>query len=77
VLAVAEKGVTLATFDGTVEGILSHEVRGEGGFGYDPIFKPLGHDETFGQLSSEIKHSMSHRSRALRQFKEWWAGRDQ
>ena len=75
VLAVAENGKTLAVFDGTVEGILAHEVRGEGGFGYDPIFMPLGHDRTFGELSSEIKHTMSHRSRALTQFKKWWAER--
>ena len=75
VLAVAENGITLATFDGTVEGILAHEVRGEGGFGYDPIFIPIGYKESFGELSSEIKHSMSHRSRALAQFREWWASR--
>jgi len=75
VLAVAENGVTLATFDGTVEGILAHEVRGEGGFGYDPIFMPIGYKESFGELSSEIKHSMSHRSRALAQFREWWQKR--
>jgi len=75
VLAVAENGVTLAVFDGTVEGILASEVRGEGGFGYDPIFMPLGYAETFGELSSEVKHTMSHRSRALAQFKEWWAAR--
>jgi XTP/dITP diphosphohydrolase len=77
VLAVAENGVTLAVFDGTVEGILATEVRGEGGFGYDPIFMPLGYTETFGELSSEVKHTMSHRSRALSQFKEWWAAREE
>ena len=75
VLAVAENGETLAVFAGAVEGILAHEVMGEGGFGYDPIFMPLGYEETFGELSSKIKHSMSHRSRALEQFKEWWAAR--
>lgn len=75
VLAVAESGVTLAVFAGAVEGILAHGVRGAGGFGYDPIFMPLGYEETFGELSPEIKHSMSHRSRALEQFKEWWAAR--
>ena len=75
VLAVAENGITLAVFDGTVEGILAHQVKGEGGFGYDPIFMPLGYKESFGELSSEIKHSMSHRSRALSQFKDWWASR--
>jgi XTP/dITP diphosphohydrolase len=72
---VAQNGETLAVFDGTVEGTLAHEVRGEGGFGYDPIFMPLGHDQTFGELSAEIKHTMSHRSRAMAQFKEWWAAR--
>lgn len=72
VLAVAENGVTLATFDGSVEGILSTEVKGAGGFGYDPIFMPLGHRETFGELSAEVKHTMSHRSRALALFREWW-----
>lgn len=75
VLTVAEKGVTLAVFDGSVEGILATEVRGEGGFGYDPIFMPLGYSETFGELSSETKHTMSHRSRALAQFREWWNNR--
>lgn len=75
VLAVAENGVTLATFDGTVEGILATEVRGAGGFGYDPIFVPIGHSETFGELPSEVKHGMSHRSRALAQFRHWWETR--
>lgn len=72
VLAVAENGVTLAVFDGTVEGILATEVKGTGGFGYDPIFMPLGHRETFGELSAGVKHTMSHRSRALAQFRGWW-----
>ena len=75
VLAVAERGRTLAVFDGTVEGILATEVRGEGGFGYDPIFMPMGYGQTFGELSPEIKHGMSHRSRALALFKDWWAAR--
>ncbi|MEI6345212.1 MAG: RdgB/HAM1 family non-canonical purine NTP pyrophosphatase [Verrucomicrobiota bacterium] len=75
VLAVAENGITLAVFEGTIEGMLAHEVRGEGGFGYDPIFMPVGHEKTFGELSAEIKHGMSHRSRALKQFQEWWIAR--
>lgn len=75
VLAVAEKGVILAVFDGTVEGMLAHEARGRGGFGYDPIFMPLGYQKTFGELPAEVKHAMSHRSRALAGFMSWWARR--
>jgi len=74
VLAVAENGVTTAVFEGAVEGILATEVRGSGGFGYDPIFMPLGYEKTFGELSAEVKHGMSHRGRALAQFLEWWRG---
>jgi XTP/dITP diphosphohydrolase len=75
VLTVAENGKSLVFFSGSVEGLLATEVRGGGGFGYDPIFMPLGYDQTFGELSSEIKHSMSHRGRALAQFKKWWVAR--
>lgn len=76
VLAVARDGKTIATFDGTVEGRLTTEITGEGGFGYDPIFIPEGYEKTFGELSSEVKHSMSHRARALEQFRAWW-GKEQ
>lgn len=72
VLAVARDGKTIATFDGTVEGRLATQIEGEGGFGYDPIFIPEGYEKTFGELSSDIKHSMSHRARALEQFRRWW-----
>ena len=71
VLAVAERGVTIAVFEGAVEGILASERRGDGGFGYDPIFMPLGYNMTFGELSADIKNALSHRSRALLKFKDW------
>jgi XTP/dITP diphosphohydrolase len=64
VLAFAPvKGVPF-TVSGSVEGSLAFDHRGEGGFGYDPIFIPDGFDRTFGELPSETKHSFSHRSRA-------------
>lgn len=52
--------------EGTCEGRIALEPRGDGGFGYDPWFIPEGEDKTFGELSAEFKHSISHRGRALR-----------
>mgnify|MGYP002734977286 CR=1 FL=1 len=51
---------------GTVEGHLVLEERGDGGFGYDPLFVPEGYDRTFGELSQQIKNSISHRANALK-----------
>jgi XTP/dITP diphosphohydrolase len=47
------------------EGSISHSIQGSNGFGYDPIFIPEGHEQTFGVLPSEIKNSLSHRAKAL------------
>lgn len=55
---------------GEVEGHLIAEERGKSGFGYDPMFIPEGYDMTFGELGSEIKNSISHRSRALAKLRE-------
>ncbi|MDO4869588.1 MAG: RdgB/HAM1 family non-canonical purine NTP pyrophosphatase [Bacillota bacterium] len=55
---------------GEVEGHLVLEERGEAGFGYDPLFIPVGYDKTFGELSSEIKNSISHRANALNVLRE-------
>ena len=56
------------TFDGRVDGILSWPPRGDRGFGYDPIFVPVGYDRTFGELDPELKHSISHRADAFRKL---------
>jgi XTP/dITP diphosphohydrolase len=56
------------TFSGSVEGTLAPEPRGAQGFGYDPIFVPEGFEQTFGELPAEVKHRMSHRSRACAAF---------
>ena len=53
------------TFEGVCEGRIADAPRGGGGFGYDPLFIPEGHAQSFGELSSEIKQNLSHRSRAL------------
>ncbi len=65
VIALAQNGEVLATFDGAVEGVIINAPRGDGGFGYDPLFVPDGYCETFAQLSSEIKNRESHRARAM------------
>jgi len=72
VLSLAKAGVVVGHFDGTVEGIIANEPKGENGFGYDPVFIPEGYCETFGQLSSETKHAMSHRGRALEKLRAWF-----
>lgn len=51
--------------DGVVRGRMTTEERGEGGFGYDPLFMPEGYEKTFAELPSEIKNSISHRARAM------------
>lgn len=55
---------------GEVEGHMVLEERGGGGFGYDPLFIPVGYDKTFGELGSDIKNSISHRANALNALRE-------
>lgn len=51
--------------DGVVRGRMTTEEKGEGGFGYDPLFMPEGYEKTFAELPSEVKNSISHRARAM------------
>ena len=53
------------SFEGRVDGRLTFPPRGEKGFGYDPIFIPEGSTITFGEMSPENKHAISHRARAF------------
>ncbi|MDA0873443.1 MAG: RdgB/HAM1 family non-canonical purine NTP pyrophosphatase [Bacteroidetes bacterium] len=55
-------------FEGTCEGVITREERGHGGFGYDPIFRPDGHAETFAEMDAATKNAISHRGRALAAF---------
>jgi len=52
--------------DGTLEGCITREPRGDNGFGYDPIFRPYGESRTTAQLSASEKDAISHRGKALR-----------
>lgn len=75
-LALARPGVETLTVEGRVDGDLIFPPRGGLGFGYDPIFRPEGHDRTFGEMSAEEKHgipadgstALSHRARAFQSF---------
>ena len=56
------------SFEGKVFGDLVWPMRGEKGFGYDPIFIPTGHDITFAEMEPAEKHAMSHRANAFKQL---------
>jgi XTP/dITP diphosphohydrolase len=66
VVALAHNGNLLGTFEGVVEGRIADQIRGDAGFGYDPIFIPDGYEQTFGELSPEVKNMISHRAKAMR-----------
>ena len=58
------------TVEGTCEGMILRAVRGEGGFGYDPLFYVAEMDKTFAELSMEEKNQISHRGHANRKAVE-------
>ena len=65
-MAIALPGGEDRVVEGRVDGSLVREPRGDGGFGYDPIFLPEGSGRTTAQMSSAEKHAISHRGRAFR-----------
>jgi XTP/dITP diphosphohydrolase len=68
-LAVAWPGGPAVVVEGRVDGVLTFPPRGDRGFGYDPIFVPDGHSETFGEMDPAAKDAMSHRARAFAKLK--------
>ena len=65
-MAIALPGGEDRVVEGRVDGSLVREPRGDGGFGYDPIFLPDGHDLTTAEMPAAEKHAISHRGQALR-----------
>lgn len=70
-IALARDGELLATFEGSVEGVIVDLPRGENGFGYDPVFRPNGIDKTFGELAAEVKNQISHRAAAIEKLSRY------
>lgn len=61
-------------FDGVCNGLIATEEEGTGGFGYDPLFRPLdGDGRTFAHMDTAEKNRISHRGRALDAFADWLA----
>lgn len=72
VVAIADAdGTVLNVSEGLCEGTIAFAPRGDGGFGYDPLFVPDGYDKTFAELSEDIKNQISHRARALIETKQF------
>ena len=65
VIAMIKEGQT-RLFEGIVNGEILEEPHGQGGFGYDPVFRPEGWDKTFAEATAEEKNAVSHRGRATR-----------
>jgi XTP/dITP diphosphohydrolase len=71
VLPATEKCVEL--FDGACEGRVDFAPRGGAGFGYDPLFIPVGFEQSFAELGEAAKDRISHRAQALGKLKHWLA----
>jgi XTP/dITP diphosphohydrolase len=56
------------TFTGYAKGMIGRRRRGANGFGYDPVFYPLGHGRTFAEMTDAEKDALSHRGKAMRKF---------
>lgn len=73
VVAFCKPNMKPVVFHGKVEGKIINKERGEGGFGFDPIFAPLkGDGRTFAEMLVEDKNRFSHRAQAVRRFGEWY-----
>jgi len=62
-------------FDGVCEGRVLFEPRGQNGFGYDPLFVPVGFEQTFAELGEDVKNKLSHRAKALEKLKGFFDGK--
>ena len=69
VCAANEAELQTDIFDGACEGWIGLAPSGKGGFGYDPLFIPMGHEQTFAELGEAAKNQLSHRAKALEKLR--------
>jgi XTP/dITP diphosphohydrolase len=69
-IALAAPGKLIGVVRGQVHGLITRELRGTGGFGYDPLFFYPPYQKTFGEVPAVMKHRVSHRGQALGKFRE-------
>ena len=74
-MAVAFPNGEILTCKGTIEGVIAYEQKGKNGFGYDPIVYVPEFEMTTGEMSPQLKNSISHRGKALEQMKEILKGK--
>ena len=70
-LSISYLNKKIACVSGKVEGQISHEPKGKNGFGYDPIFIPLGKSKTFGEMESSKKYKIDHRYDAFKKLRKF------
>jgi XTP/dITP diphosphohydrolase len=70
VIALILNGVEYQ-FEGIVEGVITLDSSGAKGFGYDPVFRPLGYDQTFAEMDLDLKNRISHRAKAVLKLTEF------
>lgn len=74
VLALSQPGGSTTIFEGHCEGRIARCARGLAGFGYDPIFIPIGHQGTFAELGEGLKNRISHRAKAFEKLRAFLLG---
>ena len=71
VIALTRQSQLIRTFEGSAEGQIVNEPRGEHGFGYDPVFVPTGYDQTFAEMALSLKNKLSHRAKAVAKLRQY------
>lgn len=71
-IALSDPSGDARCVEGVCRGVITEEARGDGGFGYDPLFQPDGYDVTFAEMDAADKNRISHRAQALAAARQAW-----